>query len=561
MVTMTNLVKQPQPGGRSFFWGNINIAAECVNLFPPGTHPHNWVPYIRNKYATGNIFYVDLWPLGPRIMYIADPEVASKFITTGQSLPKSPLETDFINKLLGDKNMVSAEGHNWKSLRTMFNPGFSASHLMTLVPYIVDASMVFHDIIQQKAETGELFQMEEVATRLTIDIIGKVVLDSDFDSQKGTHPIVDTFRERVRLMPDATAIYPWQDIKITRPFKLWVNGKKLDRLIGQELDLKINARAQSRDEKPTSAKARKKSVVDLALDGYEHEIRKDEDVEGFNATLNAGVRGDIIDSMKTFIFAGHDTTASTISYIYYLLHFHPTVYRKLRKELDDVFGATSTTADIAAEIEVDPHIINKLDYTNAIIKETLRLFPPASTMRYMPAESDPAKVVYLTDPKTGRQLPLSGWTAWPPAYLIARNEEYFPSPAHFIPERFIPSQTPFPDSKLLTPAGKDAWRPFEKGPRHCIGQELAMIESKVIMALAMRDFDFVAEFDGKKCDSWTPIETVDEFKDGRPGSERRTIEGHRCYQVLKGAAKPRDSMPGRVTRRGASVESKTVKPE
>jgi cytochrome P450 len=494
-------------------------------------------------------------------MYIADPEVASKFITTGQSLPKSPLETDFVDKLLGDKNMVSAEGAHWKSLRSMFNPGFSASHLMTLVPYIVDASMVFYDLIQQKAVTGELFQLEEFATRLTIDIIGKVVLDSDFDSQKGTHPIVDTFRKRIVLMPDASKIFPWEDVDFIRPFRLWANGKRLDGLIGQELDLKINARAEARNSKLNSRKERKKSVVDLALDSYEQEIAEKRDVEGFTATINADVRRDIIDSMKTFIFAGHDTTASTISYIYYLLHFHPEVYRKLCKELDEVFGGSSTAADIAAAIKVDPHIINRLEYTNAIIKETLRLFPPASTMRFMPAESDPTKVVYVTDPKTGRQLPVSGWTAWPASHLISRNEEYFPSPAHFVPERFIPSQTPFPDSKLFTPAGKDAWRPFEKGPRHCIGQELAMIESRVIMALAMRDFDFVAEFDGEKCDTWTPIETVDEFRDGRPGVERRTIEGHRCYQILKGAAKPLDSMPGRVSRRRASFGSKDVKRE
>jgi len=74
-----------------------------------------------------------------------------------------------------------------------------------------------------------------------------------------------------------------------------------------------------------------------------------------------------------------------------------------------------------------------------------------------------------------------------------------------------------------------------------------MIESRVTLALLVKDFDFVAEYDGIKCDTWTPIEMVDEFKDGKPGVERLTIEGHRTYQILKGAAKPRDGMPGRMT--------------
>jgi hypothetical protein len=73
----------------------------------------------------------------------------------------------------------------------------------------------------------------------------------------------------------------------------------------------------------------------------------------------------------------------------------------------------------------------------------------------------------------------------------------------------------------------------------------------VILALAVRDFDFVAEYDGEKCESWVPQEMVEEFNDGRTGAERMTLEGHRCYQILKGAAKPADSMPGRISKRRA----------
>ena len=138
-------------------------------------------------------------------------------------------------------------------------------------------------------------------------------------------------------------------------------------------------------------------------------------------------------------------------------------------------------------------------------------------------------------------------TIGPAVNLVGRNEKFFPEPVSFIPERFIQSQTPFPDAALFTPAGKDAWRPFEKGPRSCIGQELAMIEPKVILALTIREFDFVAEFGGVKCETVTPIETYKEFADGRKGSERMTIEGHSAFQILLGAAKPRDGMPGRLS--------------
>ncbi|KAF2672088.1 cytochrome P450 [Microthyrium microscopicum] len=544
---------QPRgPDGRSFIWGNMPVAGECMKLFPPTTHMHNWPHYIAKRWKTGPLFYLDMWPLGPRFLFMSDPELISQYITTTQSLPKSSLETDFLDRFLGKLNMVSSEGSHWKRLRSMFNPGFSASHLMTMVPYIVDSSMVFLDILNKKAETGELFELEDVCTKLTIDIIGKVVLDSDFNSQKATHPIVDTFRTRIGLMPDVTSIYPWAGLDLFRPYRLWKNERKLNGLIAKELERKIQAREASKTASSGSAKNRKKSVVDLALDGYEKELSESGKAGGAKVMVDARTRADIVDSMKTFIFAGHDTTASTLSYIYYMLHLLPSVYNKFCKELDTVFGVGTSPAAIAEMIKKDHHIVNKLEYGNAIIKEALRMFPPASTLRHIPAASDPSKIVFITDPKSGRKFPISGWHVWPAVHFVSRNEEFFPDPHHFIPERFIQAETPFPEAKLFTPAGKEAWRPFERGPRNCIGQELAMIESRVILALAVRGFDFVSEIDGVKTETWTPIDTVSEFEDGRPGTERQTIEGHRCYQILRAAAKPKGGMPGRLSKRKVS---------
>jgi len=73
-----------------------------------------------------------------------------------------------------------------------------------------------------------------------------------------------------------------------------------------------------------------------------------------------------------------------------------------------------------------------------------------------------------------------------------------------------------------------------------------MMESRILLACVVKEVDFTAEYDGKKIDSWTPIETVDEYADGIPGTKRRTIEGHAAYQVLSGAANPAGAMPGRL---------------
>ena len=511
----------PQPPMTNWLLGHLEIAGECRRIFPNQAHVHNWARYIQKKYNMGDFFYVDWWPLGPRWLFMSDPELISQYVTTAQNLPKSILETAFLDKFLGDSNMVSIEGEKWKTQRSMFNPGFSTAHLMTLVPYIVDSSLVFCDVINQKAKTNHLFQLEGVGTHLTIDIIGKVVLDSDFDSQKALHPIVETFRARAPLMPAQQAVLDTTWIEFRRRFRLWRNGRELDRLIGEELDRKMAARFTSQNghangsaTKPPS-KDRKRSVVDLALDAYEKQFPDQRFKPG--QPMNKFFRSTCIDSMKTFIFAGHDTTASTIAYIFYFLHTHPTVHDKMAAELDSVFGPGASATEIADRIKSDSYITNNLPYMLAVIKETLRLFPPASTLRFT---STPGLVFPMPGEPT-KKMPLSGYDIWPIIALVHRNEKFFPEPLKFVPERFLPNQTPYPDSLLHTPTGKDAWRPFEKGPRSCIGEQLAMLETKVILALTVKDFDFVAEYDNGPIHSCAPVESADEL----PGKADRRDKG------------------------------------
>lgn len=304
---MEGLPSTPRP---NWLVGNIDVPTECSAHFPPDVHAHVFIRYIQKKHNLGRFFYQDWWPLGPQWLFITDPEIASQYVTSAQSLPKSSMFTDYLNKFLGDNNMLSVEGDHWKSLRTAFNPGFSANHLMTLVPYIVDASLDFGKVLRQKAETGELVELEDKATNLTIEIIGKVVLDADLGAQEGVHPIVKTFRDRVLLMPPpGNPVNPFHGLDLLRPLKLWWNGRRLDRLIGAELDRKINARANDYQtngtlgsEKPSKT-SRQRSVVDLAIDNYQKEL-KQEGKKVTATTMSPRVRKDIIDSMKAFIFAG-----------------------------------------------------------------------------------------------------------------------------------------------------------------------------------------------------------------------------------------------------------------
>lgn len=95
---------------------------------------------------------------------------------TAHSLPKSPRYKSYLAPVAGEQSMVTLNGPSWKTMRALFNPGFSKTHLMTLIPLILDETTTFIDILRGNAATGKLFSIENAATRLTIDIITKVVL-------------------------------------------------------------------------------------------------------------------------------------------------------------------------------------------------------------------------------------------------------------------------------------------------------------------------------------------------------------------------------------------------
>lgn len=136
--------------------------------------------------------------------------------------------------------------------------------------------------------------------------------------------------------------------------------------IGKILDARFASKA-------TAAKLEKKrTVIDLALSNYASgkedltELTEDISIPKMDEAFRQGA----ITQIRAFLFAGHDTTSSTMCYVFYLLKKHPEVHKKLCEEHESVLGPIEGTADV---IKKQPHLLNRLEYTLAVIKETLRL--------------------------------------------------------------------------------------------------------------------------------------------------------------------------------------------
>jgi cytochrome P450 len=199
--------------------------------------------------------------------------------------------------------------------------------------------------------------------------------------------------------------------------------------------------------------------------------------------LTPMVLQNIADQIKTFLFAGHDTTSILLQRLYYILSIYPTCLAKIWAEHDTIFGDADPREVFLARPD---ETVKALVYTSACIKEALRLWPPASSARMS------HNGLKLTTSE-GEQICLDKCVLYINHHIIQRDPKVYGETANdFVPERWVDnidtsSETVNQDSKI--PSG--AWRPFERGPRNCIGQELANLEARVIFACTVRRYDFV----------------------------------------------------------------------
>lgn len=142
---------------------------------PQDVHPHTYGAYIDREYKLGKFFYLDNWPVGPSNLIILDPEIAQQ-VTVLKSYNKHPALMSFTKHLAGTNNLIATDGEFWKKWRRIFNPGFAAGHLMEMVPEIVEDTEEFVKALGRFADSGAVFRLEDIATRFTVDVIGRVTM-------------------------------------------------------------------------------------------------------------------------------------------------------------------------------------------------------------------------------------------------------------------------------------------------------------------------------------------------------------------------------------------------
>ncbi|KAI9154649.1 putative sterigmatocystin biosynthesis P450 monooxygenase stcS [Paramyrothecium foliicola] len=418
----------------TLFLGHLKAFGEYARRNKPDAHPDQAMVAMHRALGRPPLMFVDMRPVGDPMVLVGDADIADQLTKASAAFPTSPPKSSAsLNRLvylLGPTSIFSRHGETWKLLRKRFAAGFAPQHLLTFVPEILEKSMIFLHRLDVLSDTGRNFSLVELATGLTFDIIGKVVMDMELDAQ--SHDDGPLSKKRAALSSR----------------------------IGDILKALVRRKHAEMVEAGASPKSRL-SVLSLEL----------RDVPA----LNSSILDETCDQLRTFLFAGHDTPSVLISWVFYELSRTPAALDAVRAELDSLIGPDASPAAVRARLLGQPDLVQQMPYVSAVIKETLRLHPPGGTARKIPPGSGFS--VRMPD---GKLECLDGLLVYNCQSVLHRDTGAFGDSAeYFAPERWL-SET----SRVGNLAG--AWRPFERGPRNCIGSELAKIEARTIIALAVR---------------------------------------------------------------------------
>ncbi|KAJ3632246.1 hypothetical protein MTP99_009263 [Tenebrio molitor] len=363
---------------------------------------------------------------------------------------------DFFRPWLGT-GLLTSDGPKWKKHRRILTPAF---HFQILEQFIDVFESGGNTLIQKlEKEVGKKsVDIYPFVTLCTLDIICETAMGTKINAQENSDSeYVRSVKDMCRIIIERSFSF-LQLFDLTYPLtKNYYVEKKALKVLHQHTNSVITKR-RGELKNPATKKTQvddfgpkiKKAFLDLILDAK---------VDGRSLTQE-----EIREEVDTFMFEGHDTTASAISFAIFCLANHPEVQAKALEEQRELFGSNKKPSPTYADLQ-------SMKYLEQVIKETLRLYP--SVPFYGRKTNEAVKF-------NGSIIP-EGVTITLFAYAIHRDPKYFENPEQFNPSRFekIDGKLPY------------CFIPFSAGPRNCIGQKFAMLEMKSTLSKIIRKFELM----------------------------------------------------------------------
>ncbi|MCC7537221.1 MAG: cytochrome P450 [Deltaproteobacteria bacterium] len=387
------------------------------------------VGFVGRRFATyGDVYHVA--SKGPGLFVTRHPDhMHDVLVTHASKVRKEHTAFRMLSRVLGD-GLLTTDGDVWKRQRRMLQPAFQQSRLS----HYADVMTAETSRTCGGWSDGATLEVGREMMELTLRIVSRALFSHDVGDES------DDVARAMSVLQDSVGtpeLLPhWMPTPHRRRFRAAVAA--IDRIVFRMI----------RERRAGSG---------AAPDDLLQSLVTARDVEGDGGELG---ETEIRDQLVTLFLAGHETTSHALTWTWYLLSQNPEVERTLHAELDGVLGGR------------DPGFADlpRLPYTEQVVKESMRLYPP----------------VYLIARRAAEDLEMGGYSvpkgseivAW--VYHTHRDPRWYPEPGVFRPERFTAEN----EGRLP----KLAYAPFGGGPRACIGKSFAMMESRLLLATIARRF-------------------------------------------------------------------------
>lgn len=402
--------------------------------------------------------------LGPMPVVIVHTPEAAETLLMSKENHRKPYVYSFLSTWLGPHNLVTATGDIWRFKRRLFTPAFHFRVLENYMGHFNENGNVLIKILEKHVDEkpDEALATFPLMQHLTLDIIGRVSMGTVLGMQTDTGNPFGQNLNRLSFLITVRGFRPWTWIQ--QIYDMTYEGRVFKETL---LDMEKFSLSVMQQRKEKLQEMELNGEQTEADDGTDAPIGKESIVLDYLLKKHLEESSYTIDEVKkdidTIIFGGNDTTTSAMSWAFYLLGLNPDKQAKVHAELDEVFGEER-------DRDVTKADVHQLKYLECCIKETLRLYPSIPLIgRHL--EQD-----LVID---GYKIP-KGVNCFINLFSLHKNPKYFKDPESFIPERFLTEE--------ITARHPYSYLPFSGGPKNCIGQRFALLESKVIMAKLLLKF-------------------------------------------------------------------------
>lgn len=376
----------------------------------------------------GDVAHYRLGPLSASL--IAHPDGVRHVLQENvKNYTKDHVSYSMLRRTIGD-GLVTSRGDFWLRQRRLAQPAFHRQRIAAMGQSMVAATIELLADWEQRAEQGVAFDVGEEMMHLTLRIVGDALFGSNVQAESLI--VHRAFNEL-----SAQIIARFRNFNLLPP----VLPTRADRRYRQaisELDTVVYRIIASRRARPEDS-GDLLSMLMLARDEESGERMDDKQLH---------------DEVLTMLLAGHETTATTLTWVWAMLDRHPQVVVLLEAELDRVLGERAPTVED----------LPQLNYTRQVIDETIRLYPPIYIMSRQ----------VLADDAIGGYRIKGGATVDISPYVTHRHPAFWDRPEEFDPERWTPER--------VAARPRFAYFPFSGGPRQCIGNSFAQMEATLVLA-------------------------------------------------------------------------------